>query len=82
VSRRAALLALLLAAAGCALNPVSGRRELALISESQEIEMGRQGAAQVAATIGLHPDAGLQAYVEQPIKRVTGTALPRVSIRP
>ena len=49
--------------AGCAINPVSGKNELALVSEAQEIEMGRQGAAAVAATIGLDPDAGLQAYV-------------------
>ncbi len=50
---------------GCATNPVTGRRELALVSESQEIEMGRQGAADVAATIGLYPDIGLQAYVNR-----------------
>lgn len=55
----------LLVAAGCAINPVSGNRELALVSEAQEIEMGRQGAAEVAATIGLHPDATLQAYVDR-----------------
>lgn len=57
-----ALLALLLAA-GCALNPVTGRRELALVSEAQEIEMGREGAASVAASIGLLPDVALQSWV-------------------
>ena len=50
-------------AVSCATNPVSGKKELALVSESSEIEMGRQGAAEVAATIGLYPDVGLQAYV-------------------
>jgi predicted Zn-dependent protease len=49
----------------CVLNPVSGDRELVLISEAQEIEMGRQGAAEVATTIGLHPDAALQSYVSE-----------------
>jgi len=49
--------------AGCATNPVTGKRELALISESQEIAMGRQGAADVTASIGLYPDDALQAYV-------------------
>lgn len=58
-------LAGLMMALACALNPVSGRRELALISESQEIAMGRQGAADVAATYGLYADAGLQAYVNR-----------------
>jgi len=51
--------------ASCATNPVTGRNELALVSESQEIEMGRQGAADVAQTIGLYQDAALQAYVSR-----------------
>lgn len=75
--RRHATLLVLMAAAGCAINPVSGRQELALISESQEIEMGRQGAAQVAATIGLHPDAALQTYVDG-----IGQSLAAVTERP
>jgi predicted Zn-dependent protease len=51
--------------AACAINPVSGRRELALVSESQEIAMGRQGAADVKASIGLYADPPLQSYVSQ-----------------
>lgn len=47
----------------CAINPVTGKRELALVSEAQEIEMGRQGSADVVAGFGLHPHAGLQLYV-------------------
>lgn len=58
-------LAGILLVAGCATNPVTGKRELALVSESQEIAMGREGAAAVAASIGLVPDAGLQAYVSR-----------------
>ena len=63
-ARGGAMLTVLLAA-GCAINPVSGKRELALVSESQEIDMGRQGAAQVAQTIGLYQDAAVQAYVSR-----------------
>lgn len=48
----------------CALNPVSGEREFVLVSEAQEIEMGRQGAAEVIATIGRVPDPDLQAHVD------------------
>ena len=59
----AALLSALVA--GCAINPVTGNRELALVSESQEIEMGRQGAASVISAYGLYPDAGVQAYVNR-----------------
>ena len=49
----------------CATNPVTGKSELALISESQEIEMGKQGAAEVEQTIGLYPDQAVQAYVSR-----------------
>jgi predicted Zn-dependent protease len=52
-------------AVGCAINPVTGNRELALVSESQEIEMGRQGSADVIAAYGLVPDAALQTYVNR-----------------
>jgi predicted Zn-dependent protease len=48
---------------GCARNPVTGQLQLALITESQEIDMGRQGAAQVERTIGLVPDTALQRYI-------------------
>ncbi len=71
--------ALLLAGslAACATNPVTGKRELSLVSEDQEIQMGREGAAQVVQTIGLVPDQGLQDYVQR-----VGESLARVSQRP
>jgi predicted Zn-dependent protease len=47
----------------CATNPVTGRRELSLVSSSQEIAMGREGAEDVARTIGIYPDGALQGYV-------------------
>ena len=59
---RVAVLGLLLLA-GCAINPVSGRRELSLVSEADEIAMGREGSAAVASSIGLLPDAATQAWV-------------------
>jgi predicted Zn-dependent protease len=61
----AALLAGLLALGGCARNPVTGERQLVLISESQEIEMGRQAAAEAAQSLGLVRDDALQAYVQR-----------------
>jgi hypothetical protein len=36
-------------AVSCATNPVSGKKELARVSESSEIEMGRQGVGEVGA---------------------------------
>lgn len=59
----ATLAALLLTT--CATNPVTGKSELALVSEAQEIDMGKQGAADVAQSIGLYQDAAVQAYVSR-----------------
>ena len=53
------------AMASCATNPVTGQRQLSLISESDEIAMGRQAAQEVEQTIGLVDNAGLQAYVRR-----------------
>jgi predicted Zn-dependent protease len=52
------------AASGCARNPVTGQLQLALVGEAQEIEMGRQAAAQAVAAMGLVPDTALQGYVQ------------------
>lgn len=49
--------------AGCAVNPVTGHRELSLVSESQEIQVGQQGAADVRKSIGVYPDSALNAYL-------------------
>lgn len=56
-------LVLLGVAANCARNPVTGKNELALVSESQEIQMGKEAAQQVQASIGLVDDPALQQYV-------------------
>src|SRR5262245_28381887 len=70
-----ALSALLVTA--CARNPVTGARELTLISQSQEISMGQDAAKQVESSIGLVDDAALQAYV-----RNVGVKLAARSERP
>jgi predicted Zn-dependent protease len=49
----------------CPVNPATGERQLILISEAQEIQMGRQGAEQVAAAYGLYDNPDLQEYVSQ-----------------
>ena len=65
MSRSTRLILLAAFAAGCATNPVTGRSELALVSEAQEIQMGQEYAEQVKAQIGLYNDPALQAYVAQ-----------------
>ncbi|MFQ5822168.1 MAG: hypothetical protein ACE5I5_19465, partial [Candidatus Heimdallarchaeota archaeon] len=37
---------------GCATNPATGERHLNLISESQEIKMGRDADKQISASFG------------------------------
>ena len=49
--------------AGCATNPVTGKSELSLVSEEQEIQMGQQGAEEAKAAYGLVDDPALQKYV-------------------
>ncbi|HUU46710.1 MAG TPA: M48 family metalloprotease [Acidobacteriota bacterium] len=61
----------------CASNLATGERHLNLISESQEIEIGREADAQVIATIGLYPDSALQRYVQE-----LGSRIARDSERP
>jgi predicted Zn-dependent protease len=51
--------------AGCARNPATGKSELMLVSESQEIAMGQQYDKEVVASIGLYPDPALQRYIQQ-----------------
>ncbi len=63
--KRAALsvLVLCLAAASCAVNPVTGKRELSLISEQEEIALGQQSDGQIQAQFGIYDDASLESYV-------------------
>ncbi|HEX2189516.1 MAG TPA: M48 family metalloprotease [Longimicrobiaceae bacterium] len=50
---------------GCVINPVTGQRQIALVSESQEIQMGQQAAQEAAQSLGLVDDDALQAYVQR-----------------
>ena len=77
ITRSKLAAALLVAAAACAVNPATGRREISLVSESQEIQMGRDADPQVTAALGLVDDPQLQAYVS-----ALGMRLAAVSERP
>jgi predicted Zn-dependent protease len=77
VRARAAAALVCLLAAGCATNPVTGRRQLALISEPQEIQLGRQSAQEVGQQLGLVENQALQQYVQR-----IGEELARESERP
>jgi predicted Zn-dependent protease len=61
----------------CAMNPVTGRRELTLMSESQEIAIGRDADMQITQEMGLYDDPGLQRYISD-----IGQRMAKISERP
>jgi predicted Zn-dependent protease len=69
--------ACLLLAAGCATNPVSGKTDLAFMSQEQEKKIGQQMHVQITQTMGVYDDARLQEYVQQ-----LGEKLAKQSHRP
>jgi predicted Zn-dependent protease len=78
-SLKAIGLAFLLAAAsvalytGCMTVGATGEQHLNLISEQQEIQMGREADGQIVATMGLYPDEALQGYVKTLGERIAAT---------
>jgi predicted Zn-dependent protease len=57
------ILALILVTLSCAINPVSGKRELMLFSEKQEIAMGQETDQQIRQQFGIYESKGLQDYI-------------------
>lgn len=58
----------------CAVNPATGKKELALIGEGQEIQMGREYDGEVSASMGLVADTALQSYVGALGRRLAATS--------
>ena len=57
-------------AVSCALNPVTGKRELMLMSSADELAMGQQTNPQILQTYGKYEDADLARYVSALGKRL------------
>jgi predicted Zn-dependent protease len=55
----------LLLLAACTMNPATGERQLTLMSEAQEIQMGAQTHPEVLAAFGAYDDPELQAYIQE-----------------
>jgi len=49
----------------CAVSHVTGKKQFMLMSEAQEIEMGKEYDPQVIATFGLYNNETMQAFVQQ-----------------
>ncbi|NOY12799.1 MAG: M48 family metalloprotease, partial [Deltaproteobacteria bacterium] len=59
--------------AGCAVNPVTGRNELAIMSVTpeQEAKLGKESFDQALQTMGgIYPDASINAYVDRVGQRI------------
>jgi predicted Zn-dependent protease len=71
------LVAALIASAACATNPVTGKSQMSLLSEAEELAIGQQQDAEIRREMGVYNDSALQAYVSE-----IGQELARVSHRP
>ena len=61
----------------CATNPATGKKEFSLMSEAQEVQLGREMDPQVRQEMGVYDNAELQRYVSG-----IGSRLARASERP
>lgn len=61
----------------CAINPVSGKKQLAFMSEAEEIALGAESDPQVIAEFGLYDDPALQQFID-----ARGQEMVAVSHRP
>lgn len=64
------LLPLLVQLSGCAVNPATGKTDFVMMSERQEIELGRNYAQEIARQYPRYADEKLQAYVQRVGERV------------
>src|SRR5262245_31398360 len=72
-----ALLVFTLWLGSCATNPATGKSQISLVSQSQEIQIGAEEDRNVQASLGYYDDAALTAYVDQ-----VGQKLARVTELP
>lgn len=50
---------------GCAVNPVTGKKQISFLSEKDEIALGAESDPAVVAQFGLYEDEKLQAFIER-----------------
>ncbi len=62
------------AVAGCATNPVTGRPDVVMMSEAQELQLGREEHAKILQEFGRYDDLALQDYVNQIGQRIVAVS--------
>jgi len=75
--RRVPAVLALVALVACATNPATGKKELSLMSEAQEIQLGQQMDGEIRREMGVYNDEELQRYVSD-----VGMRLAKASERP
>ena len=70
-------LSILLIGFSCAVNPVSGKKEISFMSESQELALGKQSDPSIVASFGLYEDQKLQDFINE-----KGKEMAAISHRP
>jgi predicted Zn-dependent protease len=71
-----------IASGSCSVNPATGHSEFNLVSESQEIAMGREAADAVPQEMGIYSDSAVQAYVSRiGMKLAAGSERPQLPWR-
>ena len=68
---------LILVLSSCAVNPVTGKQDFVVLSEEQEIQMGREYNAQILRQYQIYEDEKIQSYVQS-----IGESLAKKSHRP
>jgi len=71
------LLSIVLFGYACAVNPVSGKKEISFMSESQELALGKQSDPSIVASFGLYDDQTLQNFINE-----KGMEMAKISHRP
>lgn len=71
------VIGLILLLSACASNPVTGERDFVMLSEEQELAMGRESDAEIKESFGVYDDKELNDYVQQ-----VGAKLAEQSHRP
>lgn len=75
--RSVAILGIACLVQACAVNPVTGKKQIVFVSEEQEMAMGKQYNPQVVSSMGLYQDEKLQKFIDS-----KGNEMAKISHRP
>ena len=68
------MIGILLLASNCVKNPVTGKRDFVLMSEKQEIALGKQSDPGVVASFGLYENVTMQKFIQTKGKKMAAVS--------